>query len=196
MSHVSMSEHSIKHNLGPRGEEAHLHFRARLSSLRRPLLICSSLPRPSALNANKPKLQESKGLALEFINSLKGDVSKGIYTNTINISQFITRPLSCTVKSSSGNKWCFSPIRLANWLWLFVKIALVGCEQAPPRRRPFSFKRENISTEAFNSVCTNKISTFDQASEYRAFAQWMCQSEVISLSKKLLAKAQERCDVY
>ena len=70
MSHVSVSV-SYKNNLKPREEEAHLHFRARLSNLCRPLLICSSLPRPSALNANKPKLQESKGPALEFINSLK-----------------------------------------------------------------------------------------------------------------------------
>lgn len=72
MSHVSMSEHKKKiHPLEPREEEAHLHFRARFSNLCRPLLICPSPPRPSAINANKPKLQESKDTALEFINSLK-----------------------------------------------------------------------------------------------------------------------------
>lgn len=72
--------------------------------------------------------------------------------------------------------------RLANWLWLFVKFAVVGCDAAPSS----SFKRENISTEAFNGVCTNKISLFDQPSEYREYIQWMRHSEVFSLSKKLL----------
>lgn len=66
-----MSVCSKIHDLEPREEEAHLHFRAQLSNLCRPLLICPSLPCPSALNANKLKLQESKGPTLEFINSLR-----------------------------------------------------------------------------------------------------------------------------
>lgn len=121
-----------KHHLEPGEEEAHLHFRAWFSNLCRPLLICPSLPRPSALNANKPKTAGVQRPRIRIYKQFKRDISKDIYTNTINISQFITLPLLCTVKSSSGNNRCFSLIQLANWLWLFVKIALAGCEAAPP----------------------------------------------------------------
>lgn len=121
VSHVSMSAcKKKKHNLEPR-EEAHLHFRARLSNLCRPLLICSLLPRPSALNGNKPKLRESKRPRIRLYKQFKRDISKGIYTNIINISQFPTLPLSCLAKSSFRAKWSFSLIGLANWLWLFAK---------------------------------------------------------------------------
>lgn len=116
---VSMQKKK-NHNLEPR-EEAHLHFRARLSNLCRPLLICSLLPRPSALNGNKPKLRESKRPRIRLYKQFKRDISKGIYTNIINISQFPTLPLSCLAKSSFRAKWSFSLIGLANWLWLFAK---------------------------------------------------------------------------
>lgn len=53
-------------------EEAHLHFRAQLRNLCRPLLICSWPPHPPALNASKPQTAGvPKGSALEFINSFK-----------------------------------------------------------------------------------------------------------------------------
>lgn len=66
---------------------------------------------------------------------------------------------------------------------LFVKTAQVGCETTPA-----PVKREkNSSTEAFNGVCTNKISLFDQSSLYLGRFQWAYQSEAFSLSKKLLA---------
>lgn len=124
---VSMQKKK-KHNLEPR-EEAHLHFRARLSNLCRPLLICSLLPRPSALNGNKPKLRESKRPRIRLYKQFKRDISKGIYTNIINISQFPTLPLSCLAKSSFRAKWSFSLIGLANWLWLFAKkTAILGCQ--------------------------------------------------------------------
>lgn len=59
----------------------------------------------------------------------------------------------------------------------------MGCETTPA-----PVKREkNSPTEAFNGVCTNKISLFDQSSLYLGRFQWAYQSEAFSLSKKLLA---------
>lgn len=132
MSHVSMSLSYKKHHPEPREEEAHLHFKAWFSNLCRPLLICPSLPRPYALNTNKPDTAGVQRPCIRIYKQFKRDISKDIYTNTINISQFITFPLMCTLKSSSGNKRRYILIQLANWLWLHVKIALAGLWRPPP----------------------------------------------------------------
>lgn len=159
VSRVSMSACKKKRNLEPR-EEAHLHFRARLSNLCRPLLICSLLPRPSALNGNKPKLRESKRPRIRLYKQFKRDISKGIYTNIINISQFPTLPLSCLAKSSFGAKWSFSLIGLANWLWLFAKKLLYLDANRPPPTRTrththtyiYPFKRKKTTSPLRLSV--------------------------------------------
>lgn len=184
-----------KHNLEPR-EEAHLHFRARLSNLCRPLLICSLLPRPSALNGNKPKLRESKRPRIRLYKQFKRDISKGIYTNIINISQFPTLPLSCLAKSSFRAKWSFSLIGLANWLWLFAKKLLyLDANRSHTCTLTLTYmplrEKNNISIKAFSGACTNKICPFDQSSEYDEYIQWICQLGAFWLSNKLLAKLKK-----
>lgn len=196
VSHVSMSAcKKKKHNLEPR-EEAHLHFRARLSNLCRPLLICSLLPRPSALNGNKPKLRESKRPRIRLYKQFKRDISKGIYTNIINISQFPTLPLSCLAKSSFRAKWSFSLIGLANWLWLFAKKLLyLDANRSHTCTLTHTYmplrEKNNISIKAFSGACTNKICPFDQSSEYDEYIQWICQLGAFWLSNKLLAKLKK-----
>lgn len=148
-----------------------------------------------------PKQLESKRPRIRIYKQFKRDISKGIYTNSINISQFITFPLSRAVKSSSGKiNGALALIQLANWLWLFVKKKKKNCTsrmwRPPPPPLPFLLPREKTSPQRlFNGVCTNKISLFDQSSAYRGCIQWARQSEVFWLSEKFRAKTQKRCDI-
>lgn len=153
LSHASMSGRDKKKHHQQRGEEAHLHFRARFGNLCRPLLICPSLPRPSALNANKPKAAGVQRPRIRIHKQFKKrHKQKATRANSINISQLL-------ITSSSGNKRRFRPTRFANWAWLFVK-KMVPIPPPPPLRE----KTSPLRLLTFHVVCTNKICLFDKPS--------------------------------